>query len=87
MSGASKADSAAPKLDPSGGSDALRKLRNGEITLEDYLDVTSDLAVDHLRGKLSEERLKLVRETVRAELATDPALAEMIAAATGVRPG
>jgi hypothetical protein len=73
---------------PSGapGSEELQKLRRGEMTFEEYLDYRAARAVDYLRSTVSEEQLELVRETVRAQLESDPNLAALIRRVTGRDP-
>ncbi|HLV20723.1 MAG TPA: hypothetical protein VKZ49_07570 [Polyangiaceae bacterium] len=67
-------------------SDALRELEQGNLTLDQYLDGRVDKAVEHLQGRLSPEQLEFVRESVREQLRTDPALVELVRRATGSVP-
>jgi len=64
-------------------SDALARLRRGEGTLDEYLDAQVEVAVEHLKGRLPEERLEIVREVLRDSLRTDPEFAEHIRKLTG----
>ena len=64
-------------------SEALRKLRNGEIGIEEYLDIRADAAVVHLTALLSASDIKTIRDTIRAQLTTDPVLIDLIRRATG----
>jgi hypothetical protein len=64
-------------------SDALRRLAGGEIGIEEYLDARADGAVEHLRKLLPDAKLKLVRETIREQLTTDPVVIELVRRATG----
>lgn len=61
----------------------LAKLSRGEITLDAYLDARVNEAVLHLEGKLTNEQLAFVKQTLRDELATDPVLIELVRQATG----
>jgi hypothetical protein len=71
------------------GSDALQKLRRGELTLEEYLDFRADEAVKDLALALPKRRVEMIRATVREQLATDPVLLEMVSHLTrlGGLPG
>lgn len=64
-------------------SEALRKLRNHEIGIEEYLDIRADGAVAHLTKLLTPSELRAVRDTIREQLTTDPVLIELIQRATG----
>jgi hypothetical protein len=83
MSGAGRRDGGAARHpDAEAGSEALRRLKSGESTLDDYLDHRADLGVAHLRGMLNAEQLRAVRETIREQLVTDPVIADLIASLT-----
>ena len=58
----------------------LAKLRRGDCTLEEYLDDRVNRALAKLPQWLSSEQRETVRETLRFQMATDPALAEIVAA-------
>lgn len=64
-------------------SEALRKLRTGEIGLDEYLDLRADAAVAHLTNFLTAMELQTVRETIREELTTDPVLLDLVQRVTG----
>lgn len=64
----------------------MQRLKRGELTLDQYLDERTDLALSHIRGKVSDEVLETVRATVRDQLQTDPVLVELIRRATGQTP-
>jgi hypothetical protein len=68
-------------------SDALSRLERGEIGLDEYLDLRVSDAVSHLQNKLSAEQLDFVKESLRAELKTDPVLIELVRRATGSNIG
>lgn len=61
-------------------SPALAKLKRGEWTLEEYLDDRVSRAVARLPPWVSGEHRETVRETLRFQLATDPALEQVLAA-------
>ena len=86
MSGTSRQNgSAQAKANAAAGTEALRRLKRGEMALDEYLDQQADLGVEHLKKILSPEDLRSVREIVRDQLSTDPAVAEMIAKLVGAR--
>lgn len=60
------------------GSDALGRLQRGDIGVDEYLDARVEDAVGHLAGKLSNEQLDFVKETLREQLTTDPVLMELV---------
>lgn len=70
----------------SGGSAELDRLRRGEITLDAYLDFRADEGVKALAGTLPAERLHMIRDTLREQMATDPVLLAMIRGITGKDP-
>lgn len=67
-------------------SDALQRFQRGEITLDEYLDERTELALNHVRGKISPEALESVRAVIRDQLKTDPVLIELVRRATGRIP-
>ena len=85
-----KADSF--RLDPqapverTGPSDALERVRSGELSLDQYLDGRVQEAVEHLVGKLPAEQLDFVRETLREQLSSDPVLVELVRRTVGTDP-
>ncbi|HMJ10075.1 MAG TPA: hypothetical protein VK524_01655 [Polyangiaceae bacterium] len=58
------------------GSDALSRLRSGEISIDDYLEDRIEQAVGHLQ--LPAEQLQFVKDTLREQLASDPVLVELV---------
>ena len=66
-----------------GPADALERLGRGEITVDAYLDARVTQACAHLEGKLPAAELEFVQRTLRAQLATDPVLIELVRRATG----
>lgn len=69
------------------GSEALARLQRGEMTLGEYLDFRADESVRGLRGRVSAERLALVRDEIREQLGEDPVLLEMVQKLTTAAPG
>jgi hypothetical protein len=68
---------------PSAGrptSPELAKLKRGDWTLEEYLDDRVNRALAKLPSWLSSEQRETVRDTLRFQMATDPALDEIVAA-------
>jgi hypothetical protein len=54
-------------------------LAAGKITVDEYMDMTVDRALSHLRGRISAERFAEMRRILRAELEQDPGLSELVA--------
>jgi hypothetical protein len=79
----SRADAAVP-VDAARPS-PLDRLRSGEIDMNGYLDLKVDEATTHL-GTLPPAELTAVRNMLRDQLATDPALADLVEQATGRPP-
>jgi len=73
-------------VERTGLSDALEKVRSGELSLDQYLDGRVQEAVQHLVGKLSPEQLDFVRETLREQLSSDPVLVELVQRSVGSQP-
>ena len=66
--------------------DAQRRLKAGEISVDDYLDHCMELALARFRGKLTGEQLEVLRETLRNQLLLDPVLVELVRRATSQEP-
>ncbi len=65
---------------------ALERLRAGELTVSQYLDQKVEAATQHLAGRVSAEQLAFIHENLRAQLASDPVLLELVQAASGSMP-
>ena len=63
----------------------LEKLRAGEIDVHGYIDLQVDEATAHLKG-IGGQDLEIIKTMMRAELADDPGLAELVRRATGQLP-
>jgi hypothetical protein len=61
----------------------LAQLEKGEISLDQYLDARVEDALAPLAARLAPEQLEFVRSSLRAELATDPVLVELLQRVTG----
>lgn len=61
---------------PPGPSDELQRYRRGEITELEYLQGRIEYATSHLKGRISAERLEMIKEVVTEKLQTDPVLLE-----------
>jgi hypothetical protein len=65
---------------------ALDRVRSGEITLDQYLDLKVEDATQHLSGRVSPEQLSFIQSSLREQLAADPVLVDLVRAATGSTP-
>lgn len=65
------------------GSSALERLHAGELSVDEYLDLQVEQAVVHLQGRLPEDQLSFVRESLRAQLSEDPVLVELVRQTVG----
>jgi hypothetical protein len=74
---------AAPTVDAKG---PLAQLQRGEIGVDQYLDARVEEAVGPLVERLNPEALAFLRSSLRAELATDPVLIELVRRATAASP-
>src|SRR5262245_37225465 len=63
----------------------LAQLRAGQIDLDRYLDLKVEDATRHLHG-LRVAELDAIKKTLRDQLASDPALADLVKQATGSVP-
>ena len=64
----------------------LERLRSGEISVSQYLDIKVDEATSHLGDRVSAEQLSFIRSSLREQLATDPMLVELVQSTTGAVP-
>jgi hypothetical protein len=63
----------------------LERLRAGQVDMNGYLDLKVQEATAHLEG-LNPVELDAVRKMLRDQLATDPALSDLVRQATGHVP-
>lgn len=72
-----------PGVDESGtvpsGESEQSLLQAGKITVEEFIEMSVDRALAHLRGEIDEERLDMMREVLRAQLEQDPYLSSLVA--------
>ena len=64
----------------------LERLRSGEISVSQYLDIKVEEATSHLGNRVSAEQLSFIRDSLRQQLAADPMLVELVQSATGSLP-
>lgn len=64
----------------------VERVRSGELTVEQYLDLRVSEATSHLDGKVSSDQLAFVRNSLREQLATDPVLVDLVRGITGAVP-
>ena len=62
------------------------QVRSGQLDVSGYVDQRVEAATQHLHGKLGAADLAEVQSMLKSQLANDPALREMVQAATGVLP-
>jgi hypothetical protein len=65
---------------------SLDQVRSGAISVSQYLDIKVNEATSHLAHRLSAEQFSFIRESLREQLSSDPALVELVKAATGQLP-
>lgn len=65
---------------------SLDQVRSGAISVSQYLDLKVNEATSHLEGRLSTEQLSFVKSSLREQLASDPALVDLVKSATGQLP-
>lgn len=56
----------------------LGQLERGELSFEQYLDARVNEATAPFEGRLRAEQLEFVRESLRAQLETDPVLVDLV---------
>ena len=65
---------------------SLDQVRSGAISVSQYLDLKVNEATSHLVHRLSAEQFSFVRQSLREQLSSDPALVDLVKAATGQLP-
>jgi hypothetical protein len=68
------------------GPSAVERVRAGEISVDQYLDIKVNEATAHLAGKLPADQLAFVQSSLREQLAADPVLVELVERASGATP-
>ena len=57
----------------------IMKLREaGRLSLDEYLDAQVQRAVNHLRGRVSGERLQMLKEVLREQVVQSPGFRELL---------
>ncbi|MGC4067239.1 MAG: hypothetical protein QM784_21875 [Polyangiaceae bacterium] len=64
-------------------SDMLQRVRSGEVSVEEYIDHATEMALETYRGKVTGEMLEIVRQSLREHLRTDPVMLEQLRQLTG----
>ena len=65
------------------GAELLGQVQRGEVSLDSYLDMRVNQAVQHLEKSLNSEQLQFIKGELRQQLRDDPMLAELVRRATG----
>jgi hypothetical protein len=65
---------------------SLDQVRSGAISVSQYLDHKVNEATSHLEGRLGPEQLSFIKSSLREQLASDPALVDLVKSATGQLP-
>ena len=65
---------------------SLDQVRSGAISIAQYLDLKVDEATSHLAQRVSAEQFSFIRQSLREQLSSDPALVDLVKAATGQLP-
>ncbi len=68
-------------------SESLRKLKQGEMSLDEYLDERVEIALAHIKGRVPADKLESIRVVLREKLQYDPVLVDMVHRTTGLQPG
>lgn len=53
-------------------------LRSGKIGIDEYMDMTVDRALAHLRGRVSSQRYEMMKQVLRTQLEQDPHLSSLV---------
>jgi hypothetical protein len=75
---AANSNGAALSLGTSPISDALQAHLDGRLSLDEYLDAQVQGAVGHLRDRVSEEQLQLIKEVLREQVVQSPGFRELL---------
>jgi hypothetical protein len=65
---------------------SLDQVRSGALSITQYLDLKVNEATSHLAGRLTVEQMSFIRQSLREQLSSDPALVDLVKAATGHLP-
>jgi hypothetical protein len=64
----------------------LEQLKAGQIDMNRFLELRVEQATAHLQGVVDPERLQFIREALRIQIEADPAMLDLVKAATGTSP-
>jgi hypothetical protein len=64
----------------------IERLKRGELSIDDYLELQVDAAIAPLRDKLPADRIEWMRAMLKEQLREDPVLSELVRQATGREP-
>lgn len=67
-------------------SPSLQRLEMGEISLDDYLDDRTEMALKAYLGKVPASTIENMRFILREKIRTDPVLVEVVRRITGTTP-
>lgn len=67
-------------------SEAVRRVKAGEMSLEEYIEERTEEALAHVKGKIPDETLDNIRYVLREKIRTDPLLVEAVRRTTGMTP-
>jgi hypothetical protein len=81
-----EAEASAPAVAATTGSDALQRLRGGDIDVHQYLDQKVREATAHLDPLVTPAELEAVRAQLRDRMGSDPTLVDLVRSATGSVP-
>src|SRR5262245_46933396 len=62
------------------GSVSLDQVRSGAISVSQYLDLKVNESTAHLVDRLNAEQLSFIRQSLREQLSSDPALVDLVKA-------
>ena len=65
---------------------SLERVRSGEVSVSTWVDGRVEAATAHLAGRVAPEQLAFIQDSLRRQIASDPVLADLAKAATGVAP-
>lgn len=74
------------RAEATGAAGPVERVQAGEINVDEYLDIKVNEATAHLSGTLAPDQLAFVKESLREQLATDPALVDLVRGASGAIP-
>lgn len=67
-------------------SESVRKVKAGEMTLDEYIEQRIAEASSHLEGKIPKDTLDNLKFVMREKMRTDPLLVETVRRITGITP-